>query len=289
MRLTAFFLYFCAKKKGLRVMEKGIFHRSELLLGKKVMEQLATKKAILFGIGGVGSWCAESLIRTGLIHLTIVDSDRVCITNVNRQLMATSKTVGEVKTDALKNRLLDINPDANITNLQKIYCKDTAEDFKLEDYDIIIDAIDSLSNKAHLIQNASVSKAIFVSSMGAALKIDPTQIKIDSFWRVNGCPLARKVRKMLRRSGVAEIDFPCIYSEEVLVNEGTYLIEESESKPEPSMEEGPGDPNLVHHKWDHHKASVNGSLAHITGMYGFMLAGLVIKQIRVEVIKASKA
>ena len=116
-------------------------------------------------ITGVGSWCAESLIRTGITQLTMVDCDRVCITNVNRQLMATSKNIGQVKTDALKERLLDINPDAQITAIQKKYSEENATEFDLHTYDVIIDAIDSMSSKIHLIQEATKTKALFISSM----------------------------------------------------------------------------------------------------------------------------
>ncbi len=265
-------------------MGKGIFHRSELLLGKEVMEALASKRAILFGIGGVGSWCAESLVRTGLLNLTIVDSDRVDITNVNRQLMATTKTVGQVKTEALKERLLEINPNANIDDVQEIYSRDTADQFNLDEYDIIIDAIDSLSSKAHLIQNAVDRDAIFVSSMGAALKVDPSRVQVDSFWKVKGCPLARKVRKMLRKWKVNERHFPCVYSDEVLENEGSYLIEEHKNDPEIVQNQGPGNPELLNHKWDHKKASINGSLSHVTGIFGFTLAGLVVKKIKEDLV-----
>ena len=108
-----------------------IFRRSELLLGSEAMERIAQKRVILFGVGGVGSWCAESLVRSGIRQLTIVDSDRVCITNINRQLMATSETVGQVKVEALKERLLCINPSANITALQKIFTEGTADEFDL--------------------------------------------------------------------------------------------------------------------------------------------------------------
>ena len=132
-------------------LEQAIFRRSELLLGDEAMERIARKRVIIFGVGGVGSWCAESLIRSGIKHLTIVDSDRVCITNINRQLMATTKTVGMVKVDALKERLLSINPSAEITALQQIFTAETAESFHLEEYDYIIDAIDSLKDKALLI------------------------------------------------------------------------------------------------------------------------------------------
>ena len=159
-------------------MNQAIFRRTELLLGENTMERVARQRVIIFGVGGVGSWCAESLVRSGIIHLTIVDSDRVCITNVNRQLMATTGTVGEVKVDALKERLLTINPKAEITALQKIFTQETAEEFGLENYDYIIDAIDSLKDKALLILMACRTKARFFASMGAALKMDPTRIKV---------------------------------------------------------------------------------------------------------------
>ena len=120
---------------------QAIFRRAELLLGDEVMSSIGQKRVIIFGVGGVGSWCAESLVRSGITHLTIVDSDRVCITNINRQLMATSKTVGQVKVEALKERLLSINPQAEITALQQIFTAETADSFDIGSYDYIIDAI----------------------------------------------------------------------------------------------------------------------------------------------------
>lgn len=263
-------------------MAKGIFHRTELLYGAELMEQLAQKKVIIFGIGGVGSWCAESLIRSGIENLTIVDSDRVCVTNVNRQLQATSKTVGLVKTDALKVRLLEINPKANITDLQKIYCKENHNEFELDKYDYIIDAIDSLSNKIHLIRSATKTDAFFISSMGAALKVDPTRIKVDTFWNVKGCPLARKVRKMLRKIEMPAKEFLCVYSDEILENKETDSTCGTEKCLCPKTEHGPGDPELVNHEWCSLKAAINGSMAHITAIYGFTMAGLVMKHIYKE-------
>jgi len=254
-------------------------------MGKEVMQVMAEKKAIIFGIGGVGSWCAESLVRTGLSQLTIVDSDRVCVTNVNRQLMATTKTVGQVKTEALRERLLEINPKAKVTALQKIYSKETAEEFDLDAYDYIIDAIDSLGSKVHLIQRAAKTDAFFVSSMGAALKMDPTRVKVDSFWNVLGCPLGRKLRKMVRRDGEPVRDFLCVYSDELLDNAGVDGTCGTEKCLCPKAINGPGDPDLVNHEWCSLKATINGSLAHITGMYGFILAGLVTKHIQDGVIK----
>ena len=127
------------------------FHRTELLIGEAALKKLAATRVILFGVGGVGSWCAEALIRSGVGHLTIVDNDVICVTNINRQLQATAKNVGKSKVLALQERLLDIHPDADITALQKVYNKETREDFNLADYDYVIDAIDSLSHKVDLI------------------------------------------------------------------------------------------------------------------------------------------
>ena len=167
-------------------IQDAIFRRSELLLGDEAMERIAQKRVIIFGVGGVGSWCAESLIRSGIKQLTVVDSDRVCITNINRQLMATTKTIGQVKVEALKERLLSINPSAEIMALQKIFSQETAEEFDLDSYDYIIDAIDSLKDKALLILMATqFPSSKFFSSMGAALKMDPTRIKVtEILWLV---------------------------------------------------------------------------------------------------------
>ena len=176
-------------------IEQDIFRRTELLLGDELMERLSSKRVIIFGVGGVGSWCAESLIRSGIRQLTIVDFDRVCVTNINRQLMATTKTVGQVKVDVLRERLLTINPAADITALQQVFTAETADSFDLDGYDYIIDAIDSLKDKSLLIQMACQTKARFFSSMGAALKMDPTRIQVTEFWKVQGDPLARALRR----------------------------------------------------------------------------------------------
>ena len=234
-----------------------IFRRAELLLGDEAMGRIAQKRVIIFGVGGVGSWCAESLVRSGISRLTIVDSDRVAVTNINRQLMATTKTVGQVKVEALKERLLAINPSAEITALQQIFNAETAESFQLGTYDYIIDAIDSLKDKALLILLAtSLShqgesrRGAFFSSMGAALKLDPTRIKITEFWKVQGDPLARALRKRFKRDGqYPKRKFQCVYSDELLENKM------------------PIDPN----------DRGNGTIAHITAIFGFMLAGLVLQ------------
>lgn len=235
-----------------------VFGRVELLLGEATTIRIAEKHVIVFGVGGVGSWCAESLIRTGIRHLTIVDSDIVCTTNINRQLMATTETVGQPKVEALKARLLAINPEAEIVALQKVFTEENADEFGLNGYDYIIDAIDSLKDKAALILKACASSAILYSSMGAALKLDPTRIRVAEFWKVEGDPLARALRKKFKhQQRFPSKKFQCIFSDELLENQGAQPIEET-----PSM---------------FNKLQTNGSLAHITAIFGFMLAGLVIQ------------
>ena len=218
----------------------AIFRRSELLLGNEVMERIAQKRVIIFGVGGVGSWCAESLVRSGISRLTIVDSDRVCITNINRQLMATTKTVGQVKV-----------------------------------------AIDSLKDKALLIMMATqISSSKFFSSMGAALKMDPTRIRIAEFWKVQGDPLARALRKKFKSTNqFPKRKFLCVYSDELLTNRGHNATCGTERCMCPKAKLGPGDPSLLNHEWCSSKAQINGTMAHITAIFGFMLAGLVLEDI----------
>lgn len=251
-------------------IDKSIFSRSELLLGEETMERIGQKRVIIFGVGGVGSWCAESLVRSGILHLTIVDSDRVCVTNVNRQLMATTKTIGQVKVEALKERLLAINPAAEITALQKVFSQETAEEFALDSYDYVIDAIDSLKDKAQLIlmatgslkqsSNQAIKQLKFYSSMGAALKMDPTRIKVTEFWKIQGDPLARVLRKRFKKmQQYPKRKFLCVYSDELpLANRGEQPVEE---------------PNTFG------KVQINGTIAHITAIFGFTLAGLVLQDI----------
>ena len=263
-------------------LKKGIFQRTELLLGKERMEKIMSKNIIIFGIGGVGSWCAESLIRSGIQRLTIVDSDRVCMTNINRQIHATTLTVGEVKTDALKKRLLEINPAAEINAIQKIYNKDNHDIFELEKFDYIIDCIDSLGSKTHLIRQATRTNAVFFCSMGASLKIDPTRIKVAEFWKVIGCPLASKIRKMIKKGDLPSKKFMCIYSDEVLENAGAGSSCGTDKCLCPKTKSAPGDPELANHEWCSQKAVINGTVAHITAIYGFTLAGLVIQDLYKE-------
>ncbi|MCU0857694.1 MAG: tRNA threonylcarbamoyladenosine dehydratase [Pontiellaceae bacterium] len=236
------------------------FHRTELLIGETALEKLAATRVILFGVGGVGSWCAEALIRSGVGHLTVVDNDVICVTNINRQLQATSKNIGQPKVLALQERLLAIHPDAEVLALQKVYNQETRAEFNLSSYDYVIDAIDSLSHKVDLIASAMEAGVTLFSAMGAANKLDATTIRVDSIWKSQGCRLAKFVRKRLRSRGVSG-DCLCVYSEEIL----------SPVETDPTDEAGDA--------WSGTKAQINGSMVHITGAFGFNLAGLVVQDV----------
>ncbi len=249
------------------------FNRVSLLVGDDTFEKIKESKVIIFGVGGVGSWAAESLVRTGIHNLTIVDCDRVEETNINRQLPATELTVGEIKTEVVKKRLLEINHEANITAVRQYYTESTANEFNLSDYDYVIDAIDSLSDKALLILNATKSSARFFSSMGAALKMDGSKIDVAEFWQVKGCPLAASLRRKFKKSGIfPKRKFKCVYSPEIYRNRG--------EQPTAKAESGIQDLNdLDSLDLTAKKAVINGTVAHTTAIFGFMLAGLVIEDI----------
>ena len=236
------------------------FNRLRLLLGDETLSQIMQKRVIVFGVGGVGSWCAESLVRSGICDITLVDADKVCITNINRQLLATTSTIDGVKVDVMKRRLLDINPSAQVTALEKRYDDSSANEFNLNDYDYVIDAIDSLADKALLIRNACDSTATLFASMGAALKTDSSRIATAEFWKVQGCPLAAALRRRFKKSKqLPSRKFRCVYSDEVFPNRGGEIDNDG------SM--------------TFNKVSINGTLAHTTAIFGLKLAELVINDI----------
>lgn len=265
------------------IMERARLRRTERLIGEEALNAILTKRVIIFGVGGVGSWCAESLVRSGIRQLTIVDSDCVCVTNCNRQLVATSSTIGKPKVEVLKERLLDINPNAEIQALPMVYDDESAESFHIESYDYVIDAIDSLKDKAHLILHTTeiahnieegilkgegISKRLrLVSSMGAALRVDPLKIRVTEFWKVRNDTLGRAIRKRFKSRGQKPaMKFKCVYSEELpMENKGADL---------PC-----GTDICVCKGKSTNKAQINGTLSHITAIFGFTIAGLVIEDI----------
>lgn len=250
-----------------------IFSRSIALLGEDAFTRLTQQRIILFGVGGVGSWCAEALVRTGVRHLTLVDNDVVVPSNLNRQLMATRLTLGHQKVEAMRERLLSINPEADITVRPEPYTAQTAQSFQLEEYDVIIDAIDSLAEKAHLILHATSTHAHFFSAMGAALKLDPTRVQVSEFWQVKGCPLARALRNRFKREKTfPSHKFKCVWSDEVMQPHADKRESNTSSSTPPPV--GIGEAQGA---WDGKKAQINGSLIPVVATWGMTLASLTIK------------
>lgn len=189
------------------------------------MERLHGTRVIIFGVGGVGGHAFEALVRSGVGSITVVDPDTVSLTNINRQLLATHSTVGTLKVEAAKARALDINPNIKITALPLFYCEETASEIDLSDYDYIIDAIDTVSAKLHLIESAKKVGTPIISSMGAGGKLDPTKFKVADIYKTSVCPLARVMRTELKRRGIKKLKV--VYSEEqpikAIVREGEEL------------------------------------------------------------------
>lgn len=216
-----------------------MFQRTEQLLGEDTLLRLQHTKVILFGVGGVGGWCAEALVRTGITHLTLVDFDIVAESNLNRQVVATADNIGQPKVNEMRKRLLAINPQADIIALNCRYSAETETDFCFDNYDYVIDAIDSVDSKALLLLKAAQSKATLFSSMGAGRKRSADPIRVTEFWKAKGCPLARALRERFRKTGQFPAKkFQVVYSEEI--------------------------------------SGTQGTLAHVVGTFGFRLAELLI-------------
>lgn len=272
-------------KRSSSLITNPSFNRIGLLAGQATLDALQKTRVILFGVGGVGSWCAEALIRSGVGTLTMVDSDLICQTNINRQVQATTKTIGCVKVAELARRLHEINPDATIEARQEIYERDGAVEYHLNTFNYVIDAIDSLSAKVDLIITASQAGATVYSALGASCKIDPSRIRISSIWESHGCRLGKFVRKRLRKRGFTG-ELPCIFSDELLppqenslgCGSGTCICPESVAVSE-------AEEDAMIHEWCSKKKQINGSAVHITGIYGFMLAGMVIQEVKARVDK----
>jgi tRNA A37 threonylcarbamoyladenosine dehydratase len=251
------------------------FQRLALLAGTEVMEALAGCRVVIFGVGGVGSWCAEALVRSGIGELDIVDSDSVCVTNINRQVQAMDCTVGLLKTDSLGERLRGINPGCKIRALGKVFSRENAGEFDIPGADYVIDAIDSLTHKLDLIETASKAGVRLFSSMGMAQKLDPTRLKTADIWDTSGCPLARLVRQGLRKRGFAG-HVTVVYSDERLPLRGTGAACGSAQCLCPVRNKN--DP-AAPVEWCASKKVINGSAVTVTAAAGMILASLVIRDL----------
>ena len=199
-----------------------MFTRTIQLIDEDGFAALQRARVILFGVGGVGGWCAETLLRTGIGHLTLVDFDKVDTTNLNRQVVATHENIGQSKVLEMQKRLLSIAPEADVQAIDRQYNNETANTFNLAQYDIVIDAIDMVECKALLFYNATTAGCKVYSSMGAGRKTDPQKIRTAEFWKVQGCPLARALRTKMKKVGLMPTSkIQCVYSEEISGDQGT--------------------------------------------------------------------
>ena len=230
-----------------------------MLIGSAAMEKLAASHVMVFGIGGVGSFTVEALARAGVGNLTLVDDDCICLTNINRQLHATTQTIGRSKVEVMKERVLDINPQARVTVIQKFYLPENAEEFFAMNCDYIVDAIDTVTAKIDLIVRAQSKGIPVISSMGAANKMDPTQFEVADIFKTTVCPLAKVMRYELRARGVKALKV--VYSKEKPLTP-----QAGECPPEPVR------PGAA-------RRQIPGSISFVPSVAGLILAGEVIKEL----------
>ena len=239
-----------------------LFERLTLLTGDKGLKKLNETNVLVFGAGGVGSWAAEALVRCGVGKIDIIDNDTVCASNINRQIEATTLTVGLPKASALQKRLLEINPECEITAWDELFCIENAQRYNIENADYVIDAIDTINHKLDLIETVCSKDVTLFSSMGMALKMNPSKIKTSSIWKTDVCPLARNVRQGLKKRGFSK-DFTVVYSDEQPLRPQ----DKNESSCEFSQTNG---------------KRINGSIVTVTASAGLLLASLVINDILKE-------
>lgn len=188
------------------------FSRTQLIFGNDNMEKLKNARVAVFGVGGVGGYTVEALARSGIGTLDLIDDDQVCLTNINRQILATRKTVGKYKVDVARDRILEINPDAIVNTYKTFYMPDTKDLFHFEDYDYIVDAIDTVTGKIQMVLQAQASNTPIISSMGAGNKINPAQFEVADIYKTSVCPLAKVMRRELKKRGVKKLKV--VYSRE---------------------------------------------------------------------------
>jgi tRNA A37 threonylcarbamoyladenosine dehydratase len=244
------------------------FSRTELLFGKEAMERIFAARVAVFGIGGVGGYAVEALARSGVGTLDLVDDDRVCLTNLNRQIIATRKTVGKYKVDVAKERILEINPDAAVNTYQCFYTPETASQFDFTQYDYVIDAIDTVTGKLSLVMQAGEAGTPIISCMGAGNKLDPTAFEVADIYETSVCPLARVMRTELRKRGVKHLKV--VYSREQPIQPVDDMAI--------SCREHCICPPGTARKCTERRA-IPGSTAFVPAVAGLILAGEVIKDI----------
>ena len=244
------------------------FSRTQLLLGKEGMDALAGAKVAIFGIGGVGGYVVEALARSGVGSFVIVDDDKVCLTNINRQIIATRKTIGKYKVEVMRDRILEINPDAKVEMRQCLYLPENAHEFDFSEYSYVVDAVDTVTAKIEIIMRAQAAGVPVISCMGAGNKLDPTQFHVADIYKTTMCPLAKVMRHELKKRGVKKLKV--VYSTEKPVRP----LEDMSVSCRSHCVCPPGTAHKCTERRD-----IPGSVAFVPPVAGLILAGEVIKDL----------
>ncbi len=244
------------------------FSRTELIFGNEALEKLSASRIAIFGIGGVGSYTAEALARSGVGTLDLIDDDKVCITNINRQLFATRKTIGKYKVDVAKERLEEVNPQICINTYKTFYLPETSQQFDFSQYDYVVDAIDTVKGKLELVIRANESNTPIISAMGAGNKVDATAFKVADIYDTKVCPLARVMRQELKKREIKKLKV--VYSEELAIKP----VEDMAISCKTQCVCPPGTVRKCTHR-----NQVPGSNAFVPPVVGLIIAGEVIKDI----------
>ena len=244
------------------------FSRTELLLGKEAMEKLGHSRVAVFGVGGVGGYVCEALVRSGVGAFDLIDDDKVCLTNLNRQIIATRSTVGKYKVDVMKERILDINPKVEVNVHKCFYLPETKDEFDFTQYDYVVDAVDTVTAKIQLVMEAKEAGVPIISSMGAGNKLDPTAFQVADIYKTSVCPLAKVMRRELKKRGIKKLKV--VYSQENPISP----IEDMAI----SCRENCICPPGAEHKCTERRA-IPGSTAFVPSVVGLIIAGEVIKDL----------
>jgi tRNA threonylcarbamoyladenosine dehydratase len=244
------------------------FSRTELLLGKEAMEKLKNSRVAVFGIGGVGGYVCEALVRSGVGAFDLIDDDKVCLTNLNRQIIATRKTVGKYKTDVMMERILEINPDVDVRVHKCFFLPENAADFPFEEYDYVVDAVDTVTAKISLVMKAQEMNIPIISCMGAGNKLDGSRFRVADIYKTKMCPLAKVMRRELKKRGVKKLKV--VYSEE----QPTRPIEDMAISCRTNCICPPG----AKHKCTERR-DIPGSVAFVPSVAGLIIAGEVVKDL----------
>ena len=244
------------------------FSRTELLFGKEAMDKLAGSKVAVFGIGGVGGYVCEALVRSGVGAFDLIDDDKVCLTNLNRQIIATRSTVGKYKTDVMRDRMLDINPNVEVEVHKCFFLPENADDFPWDSYDYVVDAVDTVTAKIALVMKCKEKNIPIISSMGAGNKLDGSQFKVADIYKTKVCPLAKVMRRELKKRGIKKLKV--VYSEEI----PTRPIEDMAISCRNNCICPPG----AEHKCTERR-DIPGSVAFVPSVAGLIIAGEVAKDL----------